>query len=252
MKLLLSYHKGYFENLVSEAEKFFRSKGHNVSVVDRECLTDKSYTGIEFIVVIGGDGTFLRTSHLNTDIPMVGINPFPEKKEGFFMKLRRETYKSQLEDINRLKLAKSLLRLETSINGKKLTELCLNEVFIGDSKPYNMFNYDIEVKGKREFQRSSGVLIGTPAGSHAWIKSAGGKVLDLGSRSFQYLSRELYENRLTKGYKLRKGILGSEESIKVIVKSPGMLIIDSVSREYMLKVGDVITICVSFKPLSIL
>ena len=82
MNILISYHKGYFEKFVNEVESLLKKECQKTIKIDRECLTKESYTGIDLIVVIGGDGTFLRTSHLNKTIPMIGINPNPEKKEG--------------------------------------------------------------------------------------------------------------------------------------------------------------------------
>ena len=85
MKTLIVHHQHMYDDVVKEVEKYLDSKKINYKREDRECLTHKCYQDIDLIIVIGGDGTFLRATHLNKDIPMFGINPDPSKKEGFFI-----------------------------------------------------------------------------------------------------------------------------------------------------------------------
>lgn len=137
-----------------------------------------------------------------------------------------------------------LLRLGVKINNQKIKQLVLNEVYIGDKKPYNVFNYILEVNGKKEFQRSSGLLIGTPSGSNAWLSSAGGFKQNIDDNKFQYLARELYEGRLTNNYKLKNGFVENKPNNKITItpKSSGILVIDSISPEYELNIDDKIEV----------
>lgn len=242
MNILISYHKGYFENFVAEVESFLKKEKQAVIKIDRECLEKRSYSEIDLIVVIGGDGTFLRSSHLNESIPMIGINPNPEKKEGFFMQLNKNNYLSFLKQaLDEIKTIDHF-RLEILINGKTLLERALNEAYIGSEKPYMMFNYELSLNGVAEFQRSSGILIGTPCGSHAWIKSAGGKKLKLDEKKFQYLVREPYEGKITGKFSYKKGIVDENSKVKVIPKTKGILVIDSVSKPYPIEPDDKVEI----------
>ncbi|MEM4397901.1 MAG: NAD(+)/NADH kinase, partial [Candidatus Woesearchaeota archaeon] len=238
---LLVYQKDshYLEEILNFLEK--KSK---CLCVERDSLLEEHYKNIDLIVVLGGDGTFLRASHLNKNIPIIGINPNPEKKEGFYMQLTLTNYKEKIEKIINGKVNEDysiikLLRLSAKINNKKLPQLILNEVYIGDEKPYNVFNYIIQIKKnnkiQEEFQRSSGILVGTPSGSHAWLSSAGGKKQKITDNKFQFVVRELYEGRLTKNYKLKNGFLEYNKDNKIIVipKSKGILVIDSISPEYI-------------------
>ncbi|MEM2131453.1 MAG: NAD(+)/NADH kinase [Candidatus Woesearchaeota archaeon] len=250
----------YQENslFLSEVLNFLKSKT-NCLCIERDFLKEEHYNNINLIVVLGGDGTFLRASHLNKNIPMIGINPNPEKKEGFYMKATIQDYKEKIEKILFGKInidykIIKLLRLGVKINNKKLPQYVLNEVFIGDKKPYNVFNYILKIQKKEksddkekiieEFQRSSGLLIGTPSGSNAWLSSAGGLKQNLEDKQFQYIARELYEGRLTKNYKLKQGFLESNPHNKVlfIPKSKGILVIDSISPEYELNINDEIDV----------
>jgi len=233
MRHFVVFHKGH-ENLVKDLSHFL-----HISNCERQCLkgTIKNFS---LIIVIGGDGTFLRSSHHNKDIPMFGINPNPSKKEGYYMQATIKDYKKVLPRlVSRSYKVRPLLRLKVTINGKPVKQLALNDVFIGDAKPYNMFNYDLTINNKTEFQRSSGVIIGTPTGSHAWLRSAGGVVMKLDEDRFQYVSRELYERRLTKDFKLKQGII---DNFQLVVRSPAILVVDSISKEYKLRRGDTIKI----------
>ena len=238
MNTLIVYHNKYAE-LVSYVIKLFPKH----LLKERETLVEEDYSNIDLIIVVGGDGTFLRANLLNKNIPVIGINPDQNKKVGFFTRADISDYKLKLEKIKKdIFEIQKILRLETYINGEKLKDLCLNEIYIGDLKPYNMFNYDISINNRIEFQRSSGVLVSAPCGSYAWIKSAGGKEIKLSENKFQYLVREPYISRLTPKYDLLKGILNHEESIKIVVKTPGILVMDSISNEYKLEKEDIVEI----------
>jgi len=246
MNILIVHHQHMYDNFVEEVEKYLDSKKISHKREDRECLTNKCYQGIDLIIVIGGDGTFLRASHLNNDIPMLGINPDPRKKEGFFMQANISNYKEKINkilknDFNTIKL----LRLQVEINGKRLNHLVLNDVYIGDAKPYNLFNYNISINGEKEFQRGSGMIIGTPAGSTAWLKSLKGYVMDIQEEKFQFVSRDLYNGRLTPFYALKKGLLNKNQAIEITCLTPAIVVIDSITREVKKKKNGTVKISVA-------
>jgi len=244
--VLITYQENLFLNIVNNVKSILQENKIVYSEKERECLVKEDYSGKNLVIVIGGDGTFLRANHLNKDVAMFGINPNPTKKEGFFMQSTINDYEEKLVKVikDEFKI-KKILRLEVSINDSKVKEYVLNEVFIGDAKPYNMYNYDINVDSKKEFQRSSGLIIGTAAGSNAWIKSAGGKVLSKFSDKFQFIVREPYECKLTKDYKLTKAVLEKNKTIRIVSKTPGILVIDSIGPEFKLSEGDKVRINVS-------
>jgi NAD+ kinase len=237
MNSLIVYHEKY-SNLVSYVKTLFS----NHLIRERESLIEEDYHKKDIIIVIGGDGTFLRASHLNKEVPMFGINPDPKKKVGFFTRADIIDYKEKLAKIKNKEFnVLKLLRLEAEINREKIKELCLNEMYIGDAKPYNMFNYDISINGNSEFQRSSGILVSTPAGSYSWTESAGGKRLNLEGKKYQFLIREPYKSRLTPDYKMLNGIL-DESSLSIKCMTPGILVMDSVGPEYILNKEDIVKI----------
>jgi NAD kinase len=240
MNILIVCHKGQEGTILPELEKILKK---NYSVVDRECLKESDYEKKELAIVIGGDGTFLRANQLNKNVPMIGINPNPHTREGFYCQMNSIDFREKTKKILDGKYdVIELLRLKAEINSKEIKKYILNEVYIGDVKPYNVFNYEIKIKGKKEFQRSSGVIIGTPSGSNAWIKSARGELMLLEEKKFQFVARELYEGKHTKDYKMTKGILNSGESAEIVCKSPGIIVLDSIKPEYAVKIGDTIRV----------
>ena len=69
--------------------------------------------------------------------------------------------------------------------------------------------------------------------------------MDIDEKKFQFVARELYEGRLTKEYKLKKGILEKDDLFEIKSRSPGIVVIDSFFPEYQLKIDDIIKICPS-------
>ena len=219
---------------------------------DREKLSKKLFKNKDLVIAVGGDGTFIRASHfIFNKTPVLGVNSDPRYKEGFFMVSTKNDFKEKLRKIlnNNFKI-KKLQRLEAYIGNKKVSELALNEFYIASEKPYHTTIYSLNVSGKKERQKSSGVLISTAAGSHAWIKSAGGKILPLGSNKFEYLVREPYYGRTCAKCDLFNGILNRNEKIEIIFEmGNGILIADSLSKEHKFGTGKKVTIKMSKKPL---
>lgn len=241
--VLIVYNSEHVVKLLPDVESILKAKNIRYAVVDRDDIEEGIYSGKDMVLVIGGDGTFLRASHLNKDIPMFGINPNPDTKEGFYMRASSKDFRQKLPAIlaGNYKIIK-LLRLQVKINQEKLREKVLNEVYIGDSKPYTVFNYNIRINEVSEFQRGSGMLVGTPSGSSAWIMSAGGKKINMDDKKFQFLARELYEGRHTKDYRLKHVMLDNGSRLLIEPKTKGIVVIDSLSQEYECMIGDKIEV----------
>lgn len=207
--------------------------------VNRDKLGAHQFKNSDLIIAVGGDGTFLRASHFAKGHIMLGVNADVKNKEGFFMKAdKRDFEKKLVKIINGGIKIRRLPRLEASINGKRIGTLALNEFFIGPRKSYHAAKYTVQAGGKKERQKSSGILVTTPTGSYAWAKSCCGKTLPIGSRSYQFVVREPYEGKVFKNYRLKYGVLGRNREIIIFSQMlDGILVADSVSREYSFKNG---------------
>jgi len=203
-------------------------KNIEFNLVKRENLSKDKLKDSDLIIVIGGDGTFLRTSHFTDEQLIFGVNCTCGIREGFFLRSNFENFKRNFESIlnDEFKVVE-LTRIIAVIDGYE-SEPALNEIYVGKQKAYRTFQYELNVNGKKEIQKSSGFLIGTAAGSHAWLRSAGGKTLPLDSKEIQYHVREPYFGRINKPTLLK----GSVSQIQIKSMSDGIVVIDSTSEEY--------------------
>ncbi len=95
MKVLVVYHEK--NGIVAGVEQFLNSRSVEIEKADRDDLKREHYIGKGLVVVVGGDGTFLKASQLNRDVPVIGINQNPEKKEGFFMQANPGNFKEKID-----------------------------------------------------------------------------------------------------------------------------------------------------------
>lgn len=183
----------------------------------------------DLIMAVGGDGTLMEVSHYckEHEKPILGINSdyrdAADSSEGFFCGANlydfSEKYRELQEElINEHKLTR--LKVQLRKNGKKwrtLDELVINDVLIAHENPPTTGRYIIFDKGIEEFQKSSGLIVGTPAST--WCTNVslvrGGKVLQLENRKMQYVAREFSFGRLSCRQKLKTGVV---TSLKVVSK----------------------------------
>jgi len=213
-------------------------------------LKANAFKSSDIILSIGGDGTFLTAAQYNKNLPMLGINTNTREKEGFFTRAIPKNFKRIIKEIieRRFKII-SLNRLNVFVGKRKIPELVLNDVFFGAEKAYHACHYRICINGKCEYQRSSGVIIATAAGSHAWLKSAGGAQLKLDSKKIQFLVREPYFGRIHSP-KMIKGFIHSIKLCPLKDVKNMIVVLDSVSREYIIKPYETVEVMSSEYPLK--
>jgi NAD+ kinase len=158
-----------------------------------------SFSGVKYVITVGGDGTVLEASH---HIPersptLIGVRSSPSSV-GFLC------YKSgqQISDLVTELLSDTLSvvevdRVKASIfcvkTGERIdSKPVLNDFLYTASNPAETTRYLITCNGRSEVQKSSGIWISTAAGSTAAISAAGGKIYPLNHRGFQYVVREAY------------------------------------------------------------
>ncbi|MBS3113995.1 NAD(+)/NADH kinase [Candidatus Woesearchaeota archaeon] len=233
-------------------KKIIKKYNINCRLSNRDNLNKNQFKNKDLVIAVGGDGTFLRAAHFVENQLLLGVNADVKNKEGFFMKSNKNDFEKKLKKIikNQFNVRK-LPRLEACINNKKIETFALNEFFIGARKSYHAAKYTIQVGSKNERQKSSGILVTTPTGSYAWAKSCCNKTLPLNSKNCQFVVREPYEGKVFKNYKFKYGILNKNQKIKIVSEMlDGVLIADSVSREYSFKNGSKATIKLSDRHLN--
>lgn len=224
-----------------EAE--LRKRGIEFQSIARAELKDR-VTDIDMMIAVGGDGTFLDASHSLENIPLLGVNSSSSSSFGHFCLANTNNLSQILDDIESDALLPSaLLRLELNLNGSTLPELVLNEVLISHSNPAATSRYFIGMGGSdEEEQRSSGLWVGTAAGSTGSLRSAGAPVMKIIDQKFQYLVREPCI-RPRQSFKYLGGLLNHDQVLEVKSQMrTGRIYIDGQHIDYQFSLGDSLSI----------
>ncbi len=207
----------------------------------------------ELVIAVGGDGTLLAASHNVDDVPILGVNSAPKHSVGFFCAATRKDFRELLERALSGKLRKLLLaRMSVALNGRLRSKRVLNEALYCHDSPAATSRYILHVGRVTETQRSSGIWIGPPAGSTAAQRSAGGRVLPLGSRQLQLVVREPYTPRGKKNA-LARAIIKPKQRVSITSKmDESSLFLDGPQRKIPVRLGDEIEFSLSDTPLRVL
>lgn len=208
--------------------------------------------GVDIIISVGGDGTFIDTAQLiEDDTPILGVNSDPFTSEGAHTMATRHDFKKKIElilkgDFNFEKWT----RLRPTL-GKKKLPLCLNEIYIGAEHLFNTSRYAITFHNVREAQKSSGILIATGCGSSAWYSSAGGRPFSKTVHEGRFIVREPYCGHLVCG-RIVQGIFKDGENMVVeSTMRDGMVVVDS-TKMFKFPKGSVVRIDISNQPLHVI
>ncbi len=160
---------------------FLESLGHKAELYINLRDSKPSVDGVDLVVVVGGDGTFLSASRLvaGRDIPLLGIN---EGKFGFLTEVQKEEAREVLANIlegkaspqRRLLLSAYLIR-----NGEKtFLGYSLNDVVLSKGSIARMVEVDLFIEEELVVRvYGDGVIVSTPTGSTAYALSAGGPIV---------------------------------------------------------------------------
>jgi len=227
---------------IEEISKIFSEC--NINAVSYSDIKKSYISNSDLVITYGGDGTFLKAGNLTSSQLIIGLNQNPSKSEGALTEIDI----SQIEKLKKIKEGKYSVKLspkiQVKLNGKKLQEEAINEVYVGTKTQYHSSRYIINYKGSEEEQRSAGVIISTNIGSHAWFLSAGGKPFH-SDKNIAFVIREPYfGNRIYKPTILQ-GKLTKDDSLKFISKRnfDGAVIIGDSLYDFL--DGDIVEISIS-------
>ncbi|HOW34481.1 MAG TPA: NAD(+)/NADH kinase [Methanoregulaceae archaeon] len=130
----------------------------------------------DMAVIVGGDGTILRTVQaMDRQVPVIGIN---WGEVGFLADLEPEEAEGVLTTISDGFLVEPRMRLSFFVGDSHIGD-ALNEVLIVTSRPAKMLRFGVIIDGiLSERFRADGLLVSTPTGSTAYAMSAGGPIID--------------------------------------------------------------------------
>lgn len=157
---------------------------------DITCCTKNPPEDANFWIVLGGDGTMLRCSHLAAlyDIPLLGINlgnlgflTDAEKQDGLQALTKVLQGDFTLEKRVMLEanvcIANSNSPLNQLLRSKPENCNALNDIFVG-SNFGDLARFSIYVNDQLlDTVRANGIIVATPTGSTAYNLSAGGPLL---------------------------------------------------------------------------
>lgn len=135
----------------------------------------------DLAIVVGGDGTILRTiQKLRTQIPILGVN---FGRVGFLADATPENALATIDEVLADFRVEERMRLAIHINGKLLpcatNEAVIVTTAIATTPPAKMFAFRILVdRYELDCLRADGIVIATPTGSTAYAMSAGGPIVD--------------------------------------------------------------------------
>jgi NAD+ kinase len=178
--------------LLRDLIHFFERENITVYLPEYDCIRRDDYSKYivnndvyinspDLIMVIGGDGTFLRTARLfcGNDKPIFGIN---RGRIGFLTEFSPDEYVKYLKKVllGQYVCAERLV-LEAIIyrNRKQVHNICfLNDAVIHKGSLSRPIQINLEIDG--DFLSSysgDGLIVSTPTGSTAYSLSAGGPII---------------------------------------------------------------------------
>jgi NAD+ kinase len=178
------------------------------------------FSGADIVIVVGGDGTILRTvQQMQPQVPLIGIN---WGEVGFLADLEPSEALKFITTLPKGFSIEERMRISFSREGVHLGD-ALNEALIVTARPAKMLRFSIVVDGVVAEQfRSDGLLISTPTGSTAYAMSAGGPIVD--PRIHGFLLVPLAPYMLSS----RPHIISSSRRLEIRLESskPANLVID--------------------------
>jgi NAD+ kinase len=208
----------------------------------------------DLIVTLGGDGTLLWASHLaDSSTPMLAINSAPDTSVGYFCAGDAHNVDEVLAKALAGTLRSSKLsRMRVELGDRLISTRVLNDALYCHESPAATSRYIIGYDGQRERQMSSGVWVGPAAGSTAALRSAGGKVMAVGSQKLQFVVREPYRGVDNK-YELTKGMVAPGEDLQITSRmTKGRLFLDGTQKVHAVGIGDRVRMTLSDEPLTLL
>ena len=152
--------------------------GTEIQVVDAD---ERAAEGCEMVLVLGGDGTFLRAAELarNVEIPVLGVNL---GRIGFLAEAEAAAIDTVLDQVvtrNYSVENRMTLDIVVRVDGQiKQRGWALNEASLEKGPRLGVLGVVLEVDGRPVSAFGcDGVLVSTPTGSTAYAFSAGGPIL---------------------------------------------------------------------------
>lgn len=139
-------------------------------IVERNFLPSFIFNEKQLVVVVGQDGLVANTAKYVNGIPMVAVNPDPERYDGVLLPFTSDNFIVGVKQVIKNDYQHNIATLaEAKLNdGQRL--LAFNDLFIGASSHISA-RYKISYAGQEENHSSSGIIVSTKSGSTGWLSS---------------------------------------------------------------------------------
>ncbi len=148
---------------------------------DENMSLDQPLPPVDFVLVLGGDGTFLNVARRYSQevIPFLGVNL---GRLGFLTEVEVSNLEASLEMLASGKYyvdRRSMLSVRVFRDGEVAEKtIALNEVTISKGPQARIIKLDVMVDGNKvDRYRGDGIILSTPTGSTGYSLSAGGPII---------------------------------------------------------------------------
>lgn len=221
-----------------------------VTTIDRTFLPSFNFSMTEAVVVMGQDGLVANTAKYVKDIPIIGVNPDPQRIDGVLLPFGVEEARAVVQRVLAKRARYRLASLAECVLQDGQRMLAFNDFFVGVNSHISA-RYTLTVGRRTERQSSSGLIVSTGIGSTGWMSSvynmAAGIAaaerksapvhrpkLESSSRELLWAVREPFASR-TSSAELVAGRLNPGEEIVVESANPsgGVIFSDGIESDYL-------------------
>jgi NAD+ kinase len=218
---------------------------------DREAL-HRELPGTDVLVVLGGDGTFLRAARavIEDDVPILGINV---GKIGFLSKVEAGALERVLAHLAagrytiepRMALEGRILRAGSTLGGDRI--VALNDIVVARGSLARVVRLDTSIDASHLASFvADGLIVASPTGSTGYSFSAGGPILGPTARNLVVTPIAGYLTTI------RSVVVGPEAVVRCRIVGADEALVSIDGREDIpLEVGDVVEVRAIERPVRL-
>lgn len=161
-------HRAYVDALSSVTAALERRCRYQL--LDRLLLPNYLFAPDDIVIALGQDGVVANTMKYLDGQQLVGVNPDPRRYDGILLPFEARDVGAIVDDLlARSRPCKSITLAQAVLSDGQVL-YAVNDLFLGP-KSHTSAHYELEYRGIKEVQSSSGVIVATGLGSTAWFKS---------------------------------------------------------------------------------
>ncbi|MBI3926916.1 MAG: NAD+ kinase [Armatimonadetes bacterium] len=144
--------------------------GLKLQLLDRSLVPTYLFGPRDLVVTLGQDGLVANTAKYVGELPLIAVNPDPERYDGVLLPFRPETVRAAVERVLGAKARERRVTLAEAVTRDGQRLLGFNDLFIG-ARSHVSARYRMRLADRSESHSSSGVIVSTGAGCTGWLSS---------------------------------------------------------------------------------